>query len=143
VTEVYEPIVWNESLMTGVGVIDEQHQILVNMINDAHDKLGKNNGRSALEEIVRDLMSYALYHFDTEEELMHGYQYPEGERELHALEHRAFSTKVANLQLDLKQGKLIARNDLLAFLNGWLVNHILKVDMKLGNFLNDAAPKIS
>ena len=66
----YDPIVWNESLMTGVASIDEQHHILVNMLNEANYRLSESSGREVLEEIVHDLMSYALYHFDNEEEMM-------------------------------------------------------------------------
>jgi hemerythrin len=131
----YEPIVWNETLMTGVAIIDEQHQILVNMLNDANAQLTGNVSRDALEEIVRDLMSYALYHFDTEEELMVEEDYAVADREQHFGEHRDFSKTVAEVQLGLSQGKLITREELLGFLNGWLINHILKTDQQLGKFV--------
>lgn len=135
----YEPIVWNESLMTGIESIDEQHQILVNMLNESNHRLTTNSGRDVLEEIVRDLMSYALYHFDNEEEMMVENAYTEEEKQAHFREHRAFSKKVSDLQQDLRQGKLISREELLSFLNGWLINHILNTDQKLGKFLNQAA----
>ncbi len=131
----YEPIVWNETLMTGVAVIDEQHQILVNMLNDANAQLTGNVSRDALEKIVRDLMSYALYHFDTEEELMVEEDYAVTDREQHFGEHRDFSKTVADVQSGLAQGKLITREELLGFLNGWLINHILKTDQQLGKFI--------
>ena len=129
------PITWNASLVTGVPVIDEQHQILVNMLNDAHGRLGEQAGRDAVEAIVRELISYALYHFDTEEELMVEEGYGEALREAHFAEHRGFSSKVAEVQQQLAQGKVISRDDLLGFLNGWLVNHIQKTDQTLGQFL--------
>jgi len=135
VSAVYEPIIWNETLMTNVKVIDEQHRILVAMLNEANDKLSENSGREMLEEIVHDLMSYALYHFDTEEELMLSNQYTQAEQADHFNEHRLFSKTVSALQQDLRQGKLISREDLLSFLNDWLINHILKTDKKLGVFL--------
>lgn len=134
----HEPIVWTEKLMTGVESIDEQHQILVNMLNEANQRLTASSGRDVLEEIVRDLMSYALYHFDNEEEMMVENDYTAEEKEAHFREHRAFSKKVSDLQQDLRQGNLISREELLSFLNGWLINHILNTDQKLGKFLNQA-----
>ncbi len=134
-----EPIVWNESLVTGVAIIDEQHQILVNMFNEANHRLTESSGRSVLEEIVRDLMSYALYHFDTEEDLMVEKGYDQQGREAHFREHRSFSAKISGLQQDLGQGKLISREELLSFLNGWLLNHILNTDQRLGKFLKQTA----
>lgn len=136
----YEPIVWNASLMTGVEVIDEQHKILVNMINEASDRLSEQSGREVLEQIVLDLMGYALYHFDTEEELMIENQYDELAKNQHFHEHRTFSTTVSELQQDIRQGKLISREDILTFLNHWLINHILHTDQQLGQFLVQTSP---
>lgn len=132
----YQPIVWNETLNTGVKAIDEQHQILVNMLNEASYRLTENSGRDVLEEIVHDLLSYALYHFDTEEALMFEKHYDQQARDAHVQEHRAFSQKIAHLQQDLRQSKLISREDLLSLLNDWLVDHIMKTDMQLGAYLN-------
>jgi hemerythrin-like metal-binding protein len=126
--------------MTGVQEIDEQHQILVNMLNEANARLTEYSGHDVLQNIIRDLMSYALYHFDTEEELMVENQYDQVDRETHFREHRGFSDKVSKLQQELRQGKLVSREELLTFLNGWLINHILKTDMQLGRFLKQSSP---
>jgi hemerythrin len=134
-TAEHDLIVWNDSLMTGVQEIDDQHQILVNMINDANVKLATSSSRAYLEDVIRELISYALYHFDTEEELMVERDYTPEEREKHFSEHRAFSKTVADVQENVKAGKLISREDLLGFLNGWLINHILKTDKLLGAFV--------
>lgn len=136
-------ITWNESLMTGVSVIDEQHQILVGMLNDANARLTGTSSREVLQGIVRELISYALYHFDTEEEMMVERGYPEADRERHFAEHRGFSEKVESVQQGLAQGHLITRDELLGFLNQWLLNHILKTDRLLGAFIcgeQDAHP---
>lgn len=132
----YEPIVFDSTLMTGVAEIDDQHRILVNMINEANDRLVETSGRDVLGEIIRDLMSYALYHFETEEALMVTQDYDEAGKQAHFGEHRAFSAKVSELQSEVAQGNPISREDLLSFLNGWLINHIRHTDMRLGRFLN-------
>lgn len=53
----------------------------------------------------------------------------------HQRQHRDFSTTVVSIREGIKAGKLISREDLLSFLNGWLVNHILNTDKKLGAFI--------
>jgi len=130
-----EPIVWNASLVTGVAIVDEQHQILVNMLNEANEKLTDSTARDVLLEIVRDLIAYALYHFDEEEELMVAKGYPADLSARHSEEHRLFSEKVSHIQQELMQGKLIGRDDLLGYLNQWLVNHIMVTDQQLGRYL--------
>jgi len=129
------PIAWSDALTTGVTTMDEQHKILVNMINEANYLLDETTGRDVYMEVVKDLISYALYHFDDEEELMITAQYPQDLRQHHIEEHRAFSRKVTTIQQELVQGKLINRDELIGYLNHWLVNHIMGTDQQLGKAL--------
>lgn len=134
----HDLIVWNDDLVTGVAKIDEQHRILVNSINDANTRLATNASAEMLDQISRDLLSYALYHFETEEELMLQFKYAEaqtGDSDIHLRQHREFSAKVVEVREGIKAGNLISREDLLTFLNGWLINHILKMDKHLAAFI--------
>ena len=85
------PLVWNDSLMTGVPDIDEQHRILVHSLTEARAKLADETSPDVLEAITQDLLAYALYHFETEEALMHetGYTAAAGaDARQHLAEHR-------------------------------------------------------
>lgn len=130
----HDPILWTDALVTGVDEIDDQHRILVKTLNDAGVQLAGNRDAVLLEQITRDLLSYAIYHFETEEELMAQHQYaaacPE-DAAAHQNQHRSFSAKVVAVRDGLKTGKPISREDLLSFLNGWLVGHIMNTDKKL------------
>ncbi|MGZ8159114.1 MAG: bacteriohemerythrin [Methylobacter sp.] len=130
----YDLIIWNDTLVTGISTIDEQHQILINLFNEANTKLASNNNTEFLEQITRDMLSYALYHFETEEGLMQEYGYIE-EADNHIRQHRDFSAKVVEIRNNIKAGILISREDLLSFLNNWLINHILSTDKELAAFL--------
>lgn len=134
----YTPLVWTDTYATGVPEIDEQHMILVHTLNEAGEKLVHNSSLELLEQITQDLLSYALYHFDTEEALMQEFAYPDGpgsDMGQHLEQHRAFSAKVVAVREGLKAGAAISPGDLLDFLNTWLVNHILNTDKKLGSFV--------
>lgn len=134
----YDPIVWNDSYITGVAEIDDQHRILVNTFNAANAELLVNYSAQLLEQISYDLLSYALYHFETEEKLMQEYGYGEQKTEdanLHTQQHRSFSAKVVAVRDGIKAGNLISREDLLSFLNGWLIQHILNTDKQLASFI--------
>jgi len=135
---VQQLLVWDESYATGVAEIDEQHMILVHTLNEASIKLAGDASIDQLEQITQDLLAYALYHFETEETLMQEYGYEEGaaqDQAIHLEQHRAFSAKVVAVRESLKSGHMIAPADLLAFLNQWLVNHILNTDKRLGAFI--------
>jgi hemerythrin-like metal-binding protein len=135
----HEPILWNDSYLTGIDRIDEQHKVLVNTLNEANARLATCVTRDLLEQITRDLLSYAIYHFETEESLMKEYNYAglsATDDEKHHHEHRSFSQQVVSLREGLRDGRLVTREELLSFLNNWLVNHILFTDKRFGEFLN-------
>lgn len=131
-------IKWNTDYETGIDEIDDQHHILVNTLNEANELLSKEYSMENLQNITKDLLSYALYHFETEEEMMHKYDY-EGEAkndfDNHMKQHRDFSSKVVELRDSLKSGNMVGKDELIGFLLNWLLNHIEKTDKKFGKFL--------
>ena len=134
----HELIVWNDDLVTGISEMDEQHRILVNSINEANTRLASDFNAEILDKITRDLLSYALYHFEMEEGLMQEYRYVENSAEdskAHLRQHREFSSTVVSVRKEIKAGKLMSREDLLSFLNNWLINHILNTDKRLAAFV--------
>lgn len=134
----YETLVWQNDFATGVAEIDEQHMILVHTLNEAGDTLRKDASTAVFERITQDLLSYALYHFDTEEGLMQEFGYTEQSREeaiQHQEQHRAFSSKVLAVRDNLKAGVKIPPGEILTFLNEWLVNHIQNTDKLLAAFI--------
>lgn len=134
----HDLIVWDDSLITGVPEMDEQHRILVNSINETNTRLAANVNAEILDKLTRDLLSYALYHFETEEALMKTYDYHGGSQQdcdAHLQQHRTFSAKVIAVREGIKTGKLITREELLTFLNNWLINHILNTDKRLAAYI--------
>ena len=132
------PLIWNDSLMTGVPEIDEQHRILVHTFNEASEKLCGEVSQEVLQAITQDLLGYALYHFETEELLMRdaGYEAEDdADARRHLAEHRDFSTQVLAVRDRLKAGIPIPPHELLVFLNNWLVKHIMHTDMRLAAFI--------
>lgn len=131
-------LTWNDDFATGVPEIDEQHMILVHTLNEAAVKLAGDPSLENLDQITRDLLGYALYHFDTEEELMQEYGYESADERssaLHLEQHRSFSARVVAVRDAIKAGNPVIPAELLGFLNDWLVNHILNTDKKLGSFI--------
>jgi hemerythrin-like metal-binding protein len=137
----HELLKWNDALATGVARIDQQHQMLINLLNDANQCFRKSKDAQAQVKVMEDLIGYTTYHFDSEEELMeaggYGDRLPDEEKR-HVREHRAFAKAVSDYQLALRQGKPIDYEMLFGFLNNWLINHVMNTDQKLGRFLNDS-----
>jgi hemerythrin len=140
----FEPIEWSEKMTTGVPEVDSQHRFLVDTVREANRKLLNDHEGVLLGEIAKDLLTYAIMHFETEEELMKRHGYAEAFPEIanvHVAQHRDFSHQVVAVCDHLREGRPISRMDVLKYLNEWLRNHVLGIDQKLGAFVREALAK--
>lgn len=137
--EQFRPIRWDESMATGIAVIDKQHQYLVDTLQEANTKLLDEHNSALLKQIAKELLSYAIMHFETEEALMQRYDYaadyPQQARD-HITQHRDFSRHVVAVHDQLREGQEVSRTEVLRFLNHWMLNHVLGTDQQLAKFLN-------
>lgn len=134
----HDPLLWSAALATGSELIDKQHKMLINILNDANRCFRDRDNVAQQRKVIDDLISYTVYHFDTEEELMHqsGYGEAHPDEELaHIKEHRTLAGKVVGYQSAIRQGQSIDHDQVFAFLNNWLVNHVLGTDKRLGTYL--------
>ena len=138
----FEPIEWTAAMATGVSQMDEQHRFLVDTLRQANEKLLGDHEGALLGEIARDLLGYAILHFETEENLMQRYgyaaAYPEQAR-AHIAQHRDFSRQVVAVCDSLREGRQVSRIEVLKFLNEWLRDHVLRVDQMLARFILKSA----
>jgi hemerythrin-like metal-binding protein len=136
--ESFHPIEWTESMATGIGVIDKQHQYLVDTLQEVNSKLMADDGNLFVGGVVKDLLGYAITHFEIEESLMQRYGYATAypvEAHAHISQHRDFSRQVVAIGNRLREGEVVSRIEVLRFLNHWLQCHVLGIDQHLGAFL--------
>ena len=124
---------WNENFVTGIAVIDEQHQWLIDLINDAAPVLALNYNRNHVraERLLDELVNYAVFHFDTEDRLMREYRIDPRHHEGHLQSHGKFATEVVRMRAAYSNGDAPSGGALLTFLANWLVFHILGEDQAL------------
>ncbi len=131
-------IEWEESMATGIDIIDKQHHYLIEILQHMNESQLDDDGDLLLSRVVRDLLGYALMHFEAEEALMLRYDYaaayPE-EAKAHIAQHREFSRKVVRVRDKLREGQKVSRMEIQGFLNHWLREHLLGIDQSLGKFL--------
>lgn len=133
-----DTIEWQAQFETGVAEIDAQHRVLIQTLNEANARLRVETRREAIDQLLTDLLAYALYHFETEESLMREYDYPTHEAAMaqaHVAQHRQFTAMVVRTRERFAATGELDREALLAFLNHWLSTHILTIDKALGRFL--------
>lgn len=125
---------WTPKIATGVRIIDEQHKVLCNMINDLHASLLASEADSVMHKILEGLERYAKTHFDTEEALYTNSEYPYTKE--HKKIHRSFEAKVADVKEQLRAGRSSVSHDLLLFLKNWLIDHIQGTDLGYAKYIS-------
>lgn len=115
--------------------IDEQHQILIGIINEVFEAKTNDLGNAVIAGILERMSEYAETHFKYEEELMKENGYPKLEQ--HRMEHQFFITSVGAFNRDFKLNEESLTGEMLDFLKNWLIKHIMETDQKYGPFLNE------
>ncbi len=133
--KLMEEIEWSDEYSVGIEAIDNQHKILLKMINSIIRTHDTTANPETVTNLISDMTKYAQEHFSAEENIMKENGYSKLDK--HIEEHQAFIEKTVDLcsATYLEIGKVPAV--LLNFLKEWLKSHILKTDMELKNFFNE------
>ncbi|MBG0776294.1 MAG: hemerythrin family protein [Desulfovibrionaceae bacterium] len=128
-------IEWDDSYAVEDS-IDEQHRKLFDILNDIFRCLRSGPVRARdRDHLTASLRDYCRHHFTNEEALMESVGYPGVER--HRVEHARFSAKVEEFAAAPVQADAAGLLDLLAFLDNWLISHIINSDKRFGHFLRE------
>jgi hemerythrin len=120
-------IEWCDEISTGIKSIDEEHKVLINLVNALYDAIQLEKEKDVLGEILNGLVLYIVVHFTHEEEFMFATHYP-GFAE-HVAEHDRLRDQVMRLQNEFqKSANNALANETLAFLKGWIKGHIMYCD---------------
>jgi len=129
---------WSEELSVGVEEIDEQHKVLVGLVNEMHDAIHQRHGSEVVQEILAKLADYTRIHFAVEESLMRILNYPGYED--HKEQHEELLQHVVELQEKVRTGKTSIGFELMHFLKVWLTKHIMESDREYSeHFLSAGA----
>ena len=129
------PCEFTEEYLVGIDLIDREHEALFHIVARADDlvrSFDTSSGYDQIIHILEELKNYTKEHFSDEEEYMESIHYEGLAAQKRA--HEAFIDKLENIDL-----KRIEKNpeeylqELLEFLLGWLINHILYTDKKIPN----------
>ena len=117
---------WTDNLATGIPLIDEQHKMLLNYINNLYRATQRGVTDDVLLNILDVLHDYTVSHFSTEEQFFLHSDYPDSQK--HKELHRKFTNKIAEFRDSLAKGSAQVSMELLNFLKDWLIHHIQGTD---------------
>jgi len=125
-------IEWNASIEIGHTIVDRDHRVLLELINQLINKDNVED-RIVVEFVLDELISYIRYHFKNEEDLMEQCNYPDLED--HKLIHSHMISEVNDLHRRFLSDDETIGDELSQFLQMWLMNHIIIEDKKFRPFI--------
>jgi len=130
-------IEWNDNLSVGIDLIDQQHKMLIQKLNNLSNAVEMMQGESEVIKTLEFMIDYTHFHFSSEEEQMAEHNYP-GLANQQKL-HEEFKNTLKNIVEDFEEeGPTRAlTTSINTFLFNWLVKHIEGPDLEFGNFLKD------
>lgn len=129
---------WTEDLAVGIPLIDSQHKELFSRINNLLTAIKEHRCKSEIDGTIKFLDDYAVFHFGEEEKRMReaGYDGLDEHKRQHAkylkniseLKEQAALPRVTGMSYELS----VTVNQIIV---DWIVDHIMKVDKKFGEFV--------
>jgi len=120
--------------MFGVPEIEQQHQVLVNMVNKLNDAVKSNESREDIYRIIDDVISYTYFHFEFEEQLMDQYGYPE--IKAHKDKHKQLIQDALHLKEKLD---FVGEHQFMEWFNHWpfanILAHIQYADKQIEDYI--------
>jgi len=129
-------IAWSREYELGNDFVDSQHKRLFELVNNIGKSCLEGEDINTLSKTLDFLLQYTVQHFSDEEALQIKYNFPE--YEYHKKLHDEFEATIIEKVSEFKDKG--STKDLIDTVNEiviiWLVNHILKEDMKIGEYIN-------
>jgi hemerythrin-like metal-binding protein len=117
---------WDPELNIGAGLIDNQHKIIFDLIND----LGRASEAKADKKVIDTLLdvieNYVFRHFEAEEELFGNHK----DSQAHCLEHYGLIKEFRKFRLSFRN-RNSSEDTTSAFLEQWFLAHIKNSDIPL------------
>ena len=130
-------IEWTPGLATGIELVDTQHKMLLEKLNDISEAIEKQQGTDVIIKTLDFMMDYTDFHFTDEEKHMKEHKYPR--LDYHKKMHQEFVDTLNKMITEFKEDGATERlaESVNIYLFNWLVTHIKGVDGAYGKYLKE------
>ena len=124
---------WDDSFSIGVDKIDAQHKQLFCKVKQLSLLLKDGAECSDLRQSADFMKEYFQQHMQHEEDLMESVGYPH--LDVHPERHAAFMDMCIDMHMAIALGDRELIEDVLEFLETWLVDHVAMEDAQIGRYM--------
>lgn len=135
----FEVFPWNNNFSVGIDEIDEQHQVIVSLLNKLAGHMVMDEA-DELAEAFEELSNYAEHHFSSEIEIWGRCLKEDSSYIAHLKTHDSFLPTVMELKSRSEiEGSHTVLGDVIGFLVHWLASHILSSDKRMALMLAEVS----
>jgi hemerythrin-like metal-binding protein len=125
--------VWKNRYSVGIDSIDQQHKMLIALINHLQTAIEYETGEKFERAALDELVDYTKTHFTYEEGLMRDNDYPDFEA--HKAQHEKMFKKVEEVLAGYEEDHDAAMSNAVEYLKVWLIKHVNGTDKKYSSYL--------
>lgn len=123
---------WADDMVIDGGVIDADHRLLVDQVNELHTATSQGEGQHVVESLLQRLINSTEEHLRNEERVMAQMGFPDLDK--HKIGHVHFMNELRTLEKRMQDGSFTVAAQLSAVLRDWLSLHIRRNDKELLRF---------
>ncbi|MBP2299499.1 bacteriohemerythrin [Azospirillum picis] len=132
-----EPIQWSRWMSVGNDALDEDHRVLIGIVNKLYDETNREDP-VVIDLILDELIAYTRDHFAKEEAQMQRLNYPTFAA--HKQLHDSLTRQVEDYRRTVRANRQrISGEEVFLFCSDWLGKHILKEDIRFGEYADGEA----
>jgi len=124
---------WDKKYSVNIDKFDRAHEELFALVNDMSDTVTSDSDPEKMVSDAENLMRFMQIHFVREERLMADFEFDK--RDEHKAVHDRVFKRMEDAVAKLRENKTGAMTEMITFLNEWLPDHIVKMDMLYGRKL--------
>jgi len=129
-------IKWRDSYSVGVDQFDEEHKVIVKLVNEMFEIVKESDVNITVNYEVDQLAEYTRKHFANEEAAMEKAGFALLDE--HKTIHKKLMEEVTDFKEQIENNTAGINSAFYLFLRDWLLNHILEEDMKYSDCLSRA-----
>lgn len=126
-------IEWRLEYEIGIRDVDQEHRMLIDLINTSFDELERGAGVEAAEALLGEIDARMTAHFALEEKAMREMEY--GELGVHKADHERLLDEIRDLMDEVDERQGVDANVLGQRLDNWFSEHFRTRDATLHHFL--------
>jgi hemerythrin len=125
---------WKPEYSVNYELLDKHHQHLFAILNSVYENVMNSPELDCVLPKINELSEYTKYHFLTEEQYMREKGF--SGLDDHIAKHREFTNNIETLRMKFHHNDLEVAKNLIVLLGEWLLQHVLREDMKYSGLAN-------